>query len=103
MPINHSSKYSDLTDEQYLLLGKMIVEFSNLEFLLGTLLSRLSITPEFLGRTYTDQMNASRTILAIENTLEIHSYRYSNKIVSKDTSDEIKSLLSIIKGLGSVK
>jgi hypothetical protein len=52
MPINHSSKYSELTDDQYKLIGKVITEFSNLDFLLGNLLSRMLIMPEFLGRTY---------------------------------------------------
>lgn len=93
MPINHSSQFSDMTDEQYTLIGKIIVEFSNLDFLLGQLLCRLLITPEFLGRTYTDNMYVSKRISAIENALEIHDFRYSNKIVSEVSANDIKSLL----------
>jgi len=60
MPLNHTSKYSDLTPDQFTLIGKVIIEFSNIEFMLGVILSRLLITPEFLGRTYTDQMNFAK-------------------------------------------
>ena len=47
--LNHS-KYSDLTAAQYEALGKLFVEWSNIEFMLGLILSRLLFTPEFLGR-----------------------------------------------------
>lgn len=103
MPLNHSSKYSELTAEQYQLIGKIIIEFSNLEYLLGTLLSRLLITSDFLGRTYADQMTAYKMIEAIENSLKIHSYRYGNKIVSKELSDRIQREIYEIKGIKSIR
>lgn len=97
MPLNHTSKYSELTDEQFLLIGKIVIEFSNLEFLLGVLLSRLLITPEFLGRTYTDQMNAFSILEAIDNALEIHCRRYSYKIITEQNVLQIKIILQDIK------
>ena len=103
MPINHSSKYSDLTDDQYKLIGKVIVEFSNLDFLLGTLLSRMLIMPEFLGRTYNDLITASKLIEGIENAIEIHDVRYGHKFIDKQTLQDIKDLLGQIKGLKSIR
>jgi len=35
MPINHGSKYSELTEAQSGLIGRLVVEWSNIEFLLG--------------------------------------------------------------------
>jgi hypothetical protein len=85
MPINHTSKYSDLTDDQYKLIGKVIIEFSNLDFLLGNLLSRMLIMPDFLGRTYNDLLTTSKIIEGIENAINIHKERYSNKLIDQNT------------------
>ena len=97
MPLNHTSKYAELTDEQFLLIGKVVVEFSNIEFLLGVLLGRLLITPEFLARTYTDQMNAFGLLEAIDNALKIHVHRFANKIVTEKNAVELSSILEDIK------
>lgn len=92
MPINHASKYSELTDEQFVLIGRLVVEWSNIEFLLGVLLSRLLFTNEFLGRTFTDEIGASRIQAAIKNALSIHRYRYGCKIIPLETINGIKQL-----------
>ncbi len=99
MPLNHSSKYSELTNEQFLLIGKVIIEFSNIDFLLGVLLSRLLITPEFLGRTYTDRMTVTMLMEKIKNAINIQNIRYRNKIISGKIADEILSLLNRIDKL----
>ncbi len=91
--LNHG-KYSDLTSEQYELLGKNFIESSNIEFLFGLLLSRLLFTPEFLGRTYSDQMSAVKLEAAIKNALDIHRNRYGSRVVSEGLSDEIMELLA---------
>ena len=93
--LNHT-KYSDLTDEQYKILGQNFIEWSNIEFMLGILLSRLLFTPEFLGRTYSDQMSAVKLEAAIKNALDIHCHRYGNSVVSKELSKEIKEILSSV-------
>ncbi len=92
MPINHTSKYAELTDEQFALIGKLVIEWSNIEFLLGVLLSRLLFTPEFLGRVYSDEMSASRIQGAIKKALDIHRHRYRSEIVPTITLDEILQL-----------
>jgi hypothetical protein len=83
MPLNHTSIYSELTDRHFMAIGKLAVECSNIEFLLGVLLSRLLITPEFLGRTYTDNLSVAKIQDAITNALDIHQYRYRCKIISE--------------------
>ena len=67
MPLNHTSIYAELTEDHFIAIGKLVIEWSNIEFLLGVLLSRLLITPEYLGRTYTDELNA----LKIKNAINI--------------------------------
>lgn len=91
--LNHG-KYSDLTAEQYELLGRNFIEWSNIEFLLGVLLSRLLFTPEFLGRTYSDEMSAVKLEAAVKNALDIHRNRYGGRIVSDELSSEITELVS---------
>jgi len=49
MPLNHTSQYSDLTEEQYAALGKAVVEWANIEELFGAIIGRLLATPDFLG------------------------------------------------------
>ena len=39
MPLSHTSQYSELTDAQYIELGKAVVEWANVEQLLGVLLA----------------------------------------------------------------
>lgn len=91
MPFNHSSQYSELTDAQFILIGKIVIEFSNIDFLAGQLLTRLLLTPDFLGRTYTDFLSVSNIQQAISSALEMHSYRYGYRIINEATCDEIKS------------
>lgn len=92
MPLNHSSQYAELTDEHFQAIGKLTVEWSNIEYLLGVLLSRLLVTPEFLARTYTDHMSGAKRQEAITEASEIHRYRYDYKLVSED---QIKRILGI--------
>ncbi|MGC8122090.1 hypothetical protein [Marinobacter sp. VGCF2001] len=92
MPLNHSSQYSELTNEHFQAIGKLTVEWSNIEFLLGVLLSRLLVTPEFLARTYTDHMSCAKRQEAIKEASEIHRYRYGYKLVSEE---QIKQILDI--------
>src|SRR6185437_2593540 len=99
MPLNHSSKYSELTDQQFLLLGKIMLEFSNVDFLLGQLLSRLLSTPDFLGRTYSDRLNVSNIQQAILNALRIHSERYLYRKISEPICISIKGLNTRVTAL----
>ncbi len=83
MPLNHTSQYAELTDEHFKAIGKIVVEWANIEFLLGVLLSRLLVTPEFLARSYTDHMSAVKLQEAIKEGVEIHRQRYRCKLISE--------------------
>jgi hypothetical protein len=83
MPLNHASQFAALTETQYSALGKIVVEWSNIEYLLGVLLSRLLYTPEYLGRTYADGMTAVRLQSAISEAVAIHKDRYGAKRIAK--------------------
>jgi len=98
MPLNHN-KYSELTLNQFNIIGKVIVEFSNIEFLLGIILSRMLLTPDYLGRTYMDRMNFTDRCEAIKNALDIHQKRYAYKIISEVQVTSIKSILNDISKL----
>ncbi len=97
MPLNHASQYAQLTEEQFALIGRMVVEWSNIEFLLGVLLSRLLFTPEFLGRVFSDGMGASRIQTALTKAVDIHRRRFGSKVVPSDVLDEIVRLNSDIE------
>jgi len=101
--ISHTSKYSALTDEQLKLLGTITVEWSNVEFLLGTMLSRLLYTPEFLSRTYTSSMSAYKIIEAIREGLDIHKYRYSHKTINAEISEKINRVVSEADKLRAIR
>lgn len=92
MPLNHTSIYAELTDSHFKLIGKIVVEWSNIEFLLGSLLSKLLVTPEFLARSYTDHMSAVKLQEAIKEGVEIHANRYGCKLISEQELDEITAL-----------
>ena len=97
MSLNHSSQYAELTPRQFEAIGRLMVEWSNIEFLLGVLLSRLLRTPEFLGRVYTDELMAVRVQSAIEKAVAIHRYRYGARLVPEDILNEIAALNSEIE------
>lgn len=89
MPLNHSSQYAELTSKHFQAIGKLTVEWSNIEFLLGVLLSRLLITPEFLARTYTDQISGAKRQEAINEACKLHSYRYNYQLISEELIQKI--------------
>jgi hypothetical protein len=93
MPSNHSTPLAELTDAQFLAMGKLFVEWSNVEFLLGTLLSRILFVPEILARTYTDQLSASRLEYAIKNAVDVHRRRYSCSVISSELLKRLEKLL----------
>lgn len=102
MPLNHTSQHSELTEAQYAALGKAVVEWANVEFLLGVLLSRLLATPEFLSRTYTDSISAVRLQDAITEAVEIHRVRYGHRLVSGQILieiDQVNSQVTAIRGM----
>lgn len=103
MPLNHTSKYAKLTEAQYSAVGKAVVEWANVEFLLDVLLSRLLGTPEFLARTYTDSLSAVRLQNAISAAVGIHDHRYGNRLVSKEALAEIANINQRVTALRGMR
>lgn len=103
MSANHSSKCSELTEEHHKIIGKIVVEWANIEFLLRSLLTRLLLTPAFLGRSYTDRMNAVKLQEAIKEAVDIHKTRYRYRVISKTVLDEINHLNDKINGLRAMR
>lgn len=92
MPLNHTSQFAELTDQQFELIGKIVVEWANIEFLQKLILSRLLFSPEFISRTYTDRMSAVRVQDAIKESVDLHRHRYGANVVSEDILSEIEKL-----------
>jgi len=103
VPLNHTSKYSELTESQYAAIGRAVVEWANVEMLLGVLLSRLLATPEFLGRTYTDSISAMRLQNAINEAIDIHRIRYSHRIVPEQVLLEIAQINARVSTLRGIR
>lgn len=103
MPLNHSSQYAELTDEHFRAIGKLTVEWSNIEFLLGELLARLLVKPVFLARTYTDHMSGAKRQEAIKEACEIHRYRYGYKLISEEQIKKIQAINNQITPLRSAR
>lgn len=103
MPLNHSSQYANLTNEQFALIGKVVVEWSNIEFLMGVILSRLLCTPDFLGRVYSDEMSAFKMQSALLKAVEIHRQRYLEQVVSSEILDSIIELNTEIEAYRSLR
>jgi hypothetical protein len=92
MSLNHYSKYAQLTDKQFQLIGKIVVEWANIEFLQKQLLSRLLFSSEFLSRTYTDVISAARIQDAIRESVSIHRVRYEACIIHDTVLKKIEQL-----------
>lgn len=103
MPLNHTSQYAELTDEQYVALGKAVVEWANIEQLLSVLLGRLLATPDFLARTFTDPLAAVRLQEAIQEAVDIHRVRYGERVVSGDLLDEIAKINKSVTSLRGMR
>ena len=99
MPLNHTSPYAELTEQQYAALGRIVVEWSNIERLLGFMLSRLLCTPEFLGRTFSQGLSAVRLQQAIDEAVEVHRVRYRAQRVPESTLQSIEALNSRVTAL----
>lgn len=103
MPLNHTSQYAELTDGHFKAIGKIVVEWTNIEFLLGVLLSRLLVTPEFLARSYTDHMSAVKLQESIKEGAEIHKHRYDCKLISENELEQITNINNRVTMLRSTR
>lgn len=103
MPLNHSSEFAELTNQQYMVLGKAVVEWANIEQLLSVLLGRLLATPDFLARTFTDPLAAVRLQEAIQEAVEIHRVRYEKRAIDGALLDEIDQINLSVTTLRAIR
>ena len=102
MPLNHTSEFAELTDQQFTALGKAVVEWANIEHLLSVLLGRLLATPDFLARSLTDPLAAFRLQEAIQEAVEIHRVRYGKRVINGALLDEIVQInqeATVLRGI----
>jgi hypothetical protein len=101
VPLNHHSEYSALTEAQYAAIGRAVVEWANVEFLLGVLLSRLLATPEFLARTMYDLLfnypNLVRLLAVPFIALDVLIVRYLFRSEVRRSCNAFPSLFSRLK------
>lgn len=103
MPLNRSSPYAELTQEQYLLIGRYVVEWANVEYYLSELLCRLLLTTPFLARTYATTLSSSQMQDALKEAIEIHRVRYELRLVTPELLDAIEKANSEITVLRSIR
>jgi type I restriction-modification system DNA methylase subunit len=103
MSLNHVTQSSQLTDEHFKAIGKIVTEWANIESLLCVTLARLLLTPDFLGRSYTDRMTAAKIQEAIDEALDLHMGRYCYDLISKQMVDEITKINRRITKLRSTR
>jgi len=92
MSLNHTSQFAQLTETQFASIGRIVVEWANIEFLCKQVLSRLMLCPSFPSRTFTDRMNAFSVQDSIVEGVELHRLRYSAHIIEASILDEIERL-----------
>jgi hypothetical protein len=92
MSLNHTSQYAQLTDGQFASIGRIVVEWANIEFLCKQVLAHLMLCPSFPSRTFTDRMNAFSVQDAIVEGIELHRIRYAARIIAEPILGEIEQL-----------
>ena len=92
MPLNHTSQFAELTDDQFKIIGKVVVEWANIESLQKQVLSRLLFSPAFISRTYTDRMSAVKVQDAIREAIELHRHRYRTNVIDEEILTEIEKV-----------
>src|SRR4051812_13915122 len=99
MPLSHSSSFAQPTDRHLIAIGRLVIEWGNLEFSLRSVLRRLLLVPDFPGRIFTDGMPASRVEQAINDAIALHRERYQCSLFDRETLDAIKASISRIAAL----
>ena len=93
MTLNHSSKYSELTEQHFSAIGKIVVEWSNIESCLGTILSRLSFSPDLIGSIISNELNAVKLHNSVVKAIDVQRDLYENHFIPEETLKEIENAL----------
>jgi len=99
MPLSHATKFMALTPTQHVAFGRIVTEWSNVEFLVETLLIRLSCAPDFLGLALTNDLNISNRISCLKNLIKINRHRYTPPRLSDDIERRLNGIILEISRL----
>jgi len=93
MSLNHFNKYSELTDEQFLVIGKIIIESSNIDFCLSVLLSKLILLPHMISEEIIGKDGIVTKIEKIKNVINLYEKHYH---IDNEIFNEIQKIITEI-------
>lgn len=96
--LSHTSQYSQLTDAQFAALGRVLIESSNIEYLVDKILVRLLRAPDYPALAVTHQLGYSQRLRTLTILIEMHLKRYQGKFVEASMLDEINSIAKDVDG-----
>ena len=82
-----------LNDEQLRAIGRVATTWSVLERVLGILLSRLVMAPEFPAAAITKDLSLDNQIKAIKTLLSLHLERYHQTVVTPGVEQIIANMI----------
>jgi len=82
------------SDEQLTAIGRITTTWSVLERILGILLARLALAPEYPAMALTKDLGLDNQIKAVKTLLSLHADRYEQNIVNEDLEGIITNMLS---------
>ena len=91
--------FSRPTKGQHEILGRIATSFSVLERILGMMLARLSLAPDYPTMALTKDLSLDNQLKAVKILLDLHGQRYAEKIMTKALRDEMASIPSKIATL----
>ncbi len=88
-----------LTERQYAAIGRVAALWSEVEWALERILSRLALVPSLLGYILTDKLGPDNRIGAIRSLIEVHKIKYAG-LIDDALLTEIREYLA---SLGTMK
>ncbi len=88
-----------LTERQHAAIGRVAVLWSEVEWAMERILTRLALVPSLLGYVLTDKLGADNRIKAIRALIEVHKIKYAG-LIDDALLTEIQEYLA---SLGTMK
>jgi len=85
------------TERQYAAIGRVVATWSEVEFALESILSRLALTPALLGFVLTDKLGPDNRIGAIKSLIHVHQTKYAGVLVDQGALAQISGLLKTVR------
>lgn len=88
-----------LTDRQCAAIGRVAAVWSEIEFAMERILSRLAMAPSLLGYVLTAKLGPDNRIVTIQTLLKVHKNKYRSSLVGHDVLADIGELLKPLRKL----